>query len=96
MRCVGFDYDRCGDRGEYFNVLFYAPIAHAAAAGLAALDLGVEALDAKLLRGCAAHPIWTVLAPPTGASATSAKELAARSAEAHRAWEERYRPLLRT
>jgi len=25
LRCVGFDYTRCGDRAEYFNVLFYAP-----------------------------------------------------------------------
>jgi len=95
LRCVGFDYARCGGRAEYFNVLFYAPIAYAAEAGLAALDFGVEALEAKLLRGCAAHPLWTVLAPPAGAPRASPRELAERSAAMLRAWEERYRPLLR-
>lgn len=92
LRCVGLDYARCGRRAEYFNVLFYAPIAHAAEAGLAALDFSTEALDAKLLRGCMAVPLWTALAPAAGASP---RELAERSAETLSAWEERYRPLLR-
>jgi predicted N-acyltransferase len=96
LRCVGLDYDRSGGRAEYFNVLFYAPIAHAAATGLASLDFGTEALDAKLLRGCTACPIWTVLAPPAGSPAPSPQEHAERSDATLRDWEEQYSPLVRS
>ena len=66
VRSAGFDYRRCPGRWEYFNVVFYEPIAYAAAHGLAWIDYGTEALLAKLLRGSTLRTLWSVVLPPAG------------------------------
>jgi predicted N-acyltransferase len=50
-RATGFDYERLGDEGAYFNVVYYAPVRVASDKGAARLELGMDAEEAKLLRG---------------------------------------------
>lgn len=60
LRAGGFDYDRVRGAGEYFNLAFYHPIRWAYEHGPRRLHFGIEALQAKSLRGAALSPLWTV------------------------------------
>ncbi len=52
VRHVGFDYELQGDLPLYFAVLFYVPVAFAAALGVGAIDYGTGSIDTKASRGC--------------------------------------------
>ncbi|GAA3042549.1 hypothetical protein GCM10020229_79370 [Kitasatospora albolonga] len=58
LRAAGFDYGRLQDACEYFNTVYYAPIRAAAAAGCRWVHAGIEAADAKALRGAELRPLW--------------------------------------
>jgi predicted N-acyltransferase len=55
---VGLDYARLRDSYEYFNLLIYRAVQHAAANGLGRVHLSI-ATRAKLQRGAIARPLWT-------------------------------------
>jgi hypothetical protein len=59
-RVVGLDYARA-QPGDYFNVLFYAPIRFAIESRLRGVHFGVEAYETKLARGCDFRPLWGVV-----------------------------------
>jgi predicted N-acyltransferase len=59
-RLVGFDYTRIGSC-EYFNVLFYAPLAYALEHGVERIHLGIESYEAKLGRGAQPRPLWCLV-----------------------------------
>ncbi len=83
-RLVGFDYAALRDAYEYFGLAYYEPVRWMAEHGLTSLHLGIEAYDAKVLRGARLHPLWTVAVPvdPTDAPRPGAPDVAA--------WTERY------
>jgi len=65
----------------YANLAYYHPVRAALADGVTEIDLGVESYEAKLSRGCDAHPLWWFVKVP-GLSSTALDALAqARSAE---------------
>jgi hypothetical protein len=55
---VGLDYARLRDSYEYFNLMIYGAVRHAAASGLDRVHLSI-ATRAKLQRGAVARPLWT-------------------------------------
>jgi uncharacterized protein len=57
----GCDYDRLLDAGEYFNMAYYRPIAHAAEQGLSGVRVGPEVYRAKASRGGRPTPLYSVL-----------------------------------
>ena len=59
MRILGVDKER-GQAFLYFNLGYYAPLRFAAETGRAELSLGMEAFEAKLLRGARLEPRWAV------------------------------------
>lgn len=92
MRVVGLDYERTGQHGEYFTVLFDEPVKYAAERGLTRIEYGVEAFGAKLLRGCRLRPLWSVvtLVP---ASPGWPGALAGWNAREYERWQRDYGPL---
>lgn len=64
MRLVGFDYERMGDEGLYFEVCYYAPIRYASEHGLEAIDFGAASHRPKLLRGARPSPRFVAVAAP--------------------------------
>lgn len=64
-RFVGFDYPKA-HTFEYFNLLFYRPVQYAVEHGLRTVHLGVGTSPAKLARGAAPRPLWSVLYRPGG------------------------------
>ena len=61
IRMVGLNYDLAPEASyAYFNVMCYAPIAHAYATGAGALHLGVGSLRAKVLRGARLTSLWAL------------------------------------
>jgi predicted N-acyltransferase len=61
IHLVGLDYEHIGNAGEYFAVLMHDPVQYAISAGLDTVDLGATSYRAKLLRGGALVPLWSVL-----------------------------------
>lgn len=61
VRVVGLDYERVGRHAEYFTLLVHEPVRYALRHGLTTVDLGTEGYRAKLLRGAAPVPLWSVL-----------------------------------
>ncbi|WP_217247087.1 hypothetical protein [Streptomyces sp. AC602_WCS936] len=71
VRVVGLDDDRLGSRAtDYPRVLVYEPLAYAMRAGAQAVDLGVGALYAKMLRGAQAVPLYSLVRLPDSLGAT--------------------------
>jgi Lantibiotic dehydratase, N terminus/Peptidogalycan biosysnthesis/recognition len=66
VRSWGCDYARTGRTLAYFNLVYYEPIARAAASGARRLVLGTEALEAKLERGARLDRLTTVGLPLRG------------------------------
>lgn len=62
-RVAGFDYARTRGAFEYFNAVCYGPVHHMERTGATALHLGPSALEAKVRRGAALHPLWAALVP---------------------------------
>jgi predicted N-acyltransferase len=62
-RLAGFDYDRLRDGREYFNIVIYAPVEHAARAAVKNLQLGAGSWEAKGYRGATLRPLWTAFIP---------------------------------
>jgi uncharacterized protein len=60
-RMLGLDYARLRGAGEYFTLLFYEPITYAAERNIHRIDLGIESLDAKVLRGAKLYPLWSAM-----------------------------------
>ncbi|WP_347624773.1 hypothetical protein [Nonomuraea sp. B10E8] len=61
VRATGFDYDLEPEAAyAYFNVVYYAPIAHAYETSARALHLGVDSLHAKVLRGARLTSLWAL------------------------------------
>jgi hypothetical protein len=58
LRTAGFDYSRLRGAAEYFNVCYYEPLRAAIAAGCRWLHAGIEAAEAKALRGAELRPLW--------------------------------------
>ncbi|WP_290051598.1 hypothetical protein [Amycolatopsis solani] len=58
LRSAGFDYERLRNAAEYFNLVYYLPVRIAAAAGARWIHAGVEASEAKALRGALLRPLW--------------------------------------
>jgi predicted N-acyltransferase len=64
IRTVGFDYEHVGGGdAAYFNLGFYLPIRFAAEAGLRAIECGPASYRAKVYRGCAPYPLFSVVRP---------------------------------
>jgi hypothetical protein len=58
LRSTGFDYPRLRQSAEYFNVTYYLPIQIAAREGARWVHAGIEATEAKALRGAQLRPLW--------------------------------------
>lgn len=63
VRATGYEYARLRAACEYFTLTCYEPIRHAAQAGCARLHLGLESLQAKMIRGAELAPLWSVIVP---------------------------------
>ncbi len=62
-RLVGFDYAKAVN-GEYFALLFYAPIRDALERGIERIHFGIGAHEPKLARGAEPRPLWCFLRHP--------------------------------
>jgi predicted N-acyltransferase len=62
-RAAGFE-PKCAAPFAYFNLAIYAPVRHAAAHGLTAVELGLGSYQGKRLRGAELAPLWSVVVPP--------------------------------
>ena len=80
LRAAGFDYSRLHDACEYFNTVYYAPIRAAAEAGCRWVHAGIEAADAKALRGAELRPLWLLDLAEDSASAGHADTVRAHNA----------------
>jgi hypothetical protein len=58
LRAAGFDYSRMADAAEYFNLVYYAPVRLAIESGRSWVHAGIEAAEAKALRGAELRPLW--------------------------------------
>ncbi|WAZ21797.1 GNAT family N-acetyltransferase [Streptomyces cinnabarinus] len=58
LRAVGFDYERLKGANEYFNLVYYRPLEIAAERGLSWYHAGIEAPEAKALRGAELRGLW--------------------------------------
>ncbi|GAA0393523.1 hypothetical protein GCM10009530_51140 [Microbispora corallina] len=58
LRAAGFDYDRLAGAAEYFNLVYYIPLLIACENGVRRLHAGIEAAEAKVLRGAELRPLW--------------------------------------
>ncbi|MEK2495115.1 GNAT family N-acetyltransferase [Kitasatospora purpeofusca] len=58
LRAAGFDYARLRGVGEYFNLVYYRVIEIAAERGVRLLHAGIEAAEAKALRGAELRGLW--------------------------------------
>ena len=58
LRAVGFAYPRLKGANEYFNLVYYAPLEIAAERGLTWYHAGIEAPEAKALRGAELRGLW--------------------------------------
>jgi uncharacterized protein len=80
VRAAGMNYDLTPEPAyAYFNVVYYAPIAHAYATGARAVHLGVDSLRAKVLRGARLTSLWALpigWAWPDGAVAGAVRQVA--------------------
>jgi uncharacterized protein len=63
VRVTGYEYARLRAACEYFTLTCYEPIRHAAQAGCRRLHLGLESLQAKMIRGAELVPLWSVIVP---------------------------------
>ncbi len=62
VKWAGFDYDAIGERsGLYFTLVLDAPVRDAHAEGLASVEFGPGAEEAKRLRGCSQRTIQSAL-----------------------------------
>jgi len=61
VRICGIDPQVGPSAYAYFNVAYYAPIAHAVATGRRRVRLGLESFDAKLARGARLEARWGLL-----------------------------------
>jgi uncharacterized protein len=62
-RNAGFLYPEARRAAAYFHVVVYEPLRFAIERGLHALDLGIGSREAKLLRGGALEPLWSLVVP---------------------------------
>ena len=62
-RLVGFDYANAVN-GEYFALLFYAPIRDALERGIERIHFGIGAHEPKLARRAEPRPLWCFLRHP--------------------------------
>lgn len=80
VRAAGLNYHLAPERAyAYFNVVYYAPIAHAYATGARAVHLGVDSLRAKVLRGARLTSLWALpigWAWPGGVAAGATRRVA--------------------
>ncbi|MDX3187823.1 GNAT family N-acetyltransferase [Streptomyces sp. MN03-5084-2B] len=60
LRWVGLDYERLVGGREYFSLCYYAQIERAAELGIRWLHAGVDAEEAKAIRGARFRPLWLV------------------------------------
>ena len=60
IRWAGFDYDHLVGAAEYFNLVYYAQIRHAARLGLRWVHAGLQSIAAKALRRARLRPLWLV------------------------------------
>jgi uncharacterized protein len=63
VRVVGFDYVRSASFA-YFNLAYYRPLACAVERGLDSVHLGPGTYAAKVLRGAALDPTWSLVWAP--------------------------------
>jgi hypothetical protein len=82
LRSAGFDYGGLAGAAEYFNLVYYQPIRTAGAVGARWVHAGIEATDAKALRGARLSPLW--LLDLSVASPLLGKEREIRTANARR------------
>lgn len=80
VRAAGLNYHLAPEPAyAYFNVVYYAPIAHAYATGAREVHLGVYSLRAKVLRGARLTSLWALpigWAWPDGVAAGAARRIA--------------------
>jgi hypothetical protein len=58
LRAAGFDYERVTGAAEYFNLVYYLPLERARDRGVRRMHAGIEAAEAKALRGGRLHALW--------------------------------------
>jgi predicted N-acyltransferase len=91
-RAVGTPPPTPDTRFVYFDVLCYAPIRHAMARGLRAIDLGRGSLAGKLARGARPSPLWSFVWPSPATPAEVRHALAAEAAHAGERWRQASQP----
>ncbi|MET8614451.1 peptidogalycan biosysnthesis protein [Streptomyces misionensis] len=75
-RVAGFDYGYA-NKADYFNLVFYHPIAQGTGRTTRAIHLGLGTFEAKLTRGAQPVPLYTVLVgvdQPLGADPDAVRE----------------------
>jgi uncharacterized protein len=71
-RLAGFDYDQLpADSRAYFTLLFYEPIIYAIHNDIRIVDYGIASTEAKVLRGAALEPRWSILWNPADEAAAT-------------------------
>jgi hypothetical protein len=63
VRATGYEYGQLRAACEYFTLTCYEPIRYAAQAGCRRLHLGLESLQAKMIRGAELAPLWSIIVP---------------------------------
>lgn len=63
VRVTGYEYERLRSACEYFMLTCYEPLRYSAQAGYKRLHLGLESLEAKMIRGAELEPLWSVIVP---------------------------------
>jgi predicted N-acyltransferase len=92
-RVVGVDYDRARNF-EYFNILFYEPVALAIEHGYRSIHYGVHFYDAKLARGARPRPLWSIVQRDEGDVARLRERVDARNERLLREFAGRYEKLV--
>ncbi|MFI6013703.1 GNAT family N-acetyltransferase [Streptomyces sp. NPDC051243] len=58
LRAAGFDYEALTGAAEYFNIVYYLPLQQASERGVRRMHAGIEASEAKALRGGRLGALW--------------------------------------
>jgi hypothetical protein len=86
LRAAGFDYERLAGAAEYFNLVYYLPIEIASEAGMRWVHAGIEAAEAKVLRGAVLRPLWMLELSQPGVLSDHSAEVRAYNADLYAKW----------
>ncbi|MFF7469629.1 GNAT family N-acetyltransferase [Streptomyces sp. NPDC008092] len=81
LRAAGFDYEALTGAAEYFNVVYYLPLQQASGRGVRRMHAGIEAYEAKALRGGRLNALWLLDLSERSVLAGRDEEVAAANAQ---------------